>query len=362
LVGAGYFWPAVLILAGIFLSAAFSVEVKIGAGIFKSWILEPIIFGAILFDILKTRRDLKLMVWALASSSALVALVALFYKLFGQLTFDGRLAAFYLSPNHLAMYLVPGLIAGFGLYPYAKKPHYKALLLIAYCLLLMALYFTYSYGAWLALLTAGLFILGMFFGLKAVKQKKTILAGVGFLLLILALLASQLGSEKLNNLLQWERSSWQSRLMVWQSADKILADNWLLGIGPGLFQQYYLNYQQFVSTPYLEWAVPQPHNLFLAWWLGGGLLGLTGFLLLVFCFFKTFFLAKQKPSFAKAMEGKSPFTKGLADKQLLSIFLVAAVVYILVHGLADTTYWKNDLALVFWSVISLGYITIRLDD
>jgi hypothetical protein len=29
------------------------------------------------------------------------------------------------------------------------------------------------------------------------------------------------------------------------------------------------------------------------------------------------------------------------------------VSYILVHGLVDTTYWKNDLAVMFWIIIGM---------
>jgi len=34
--------------------------------------------------------------------------------------------------------------------------------------------------------------------------------------------------------------------------------------------------------------------------------------------------------------------------------------YILIHGLVDTTYWKNDLSIIFWLVIVLGYKANRL--
>ena len=27
------------------------------------------------------------------------------------------------------------------------------------------------------------------------------------------------------------------------------------------------------------------------------------------------------------------------------------MIYILVHGLVDTTYWRNDLAFLFWAII-----------
>jgi len=30
------------------------------------------------------------------------------------------------------------------------------------------------------------------------------------------------------------------------------------------------------------------------------------------------------------------------------------MIYILLHGLIDTTYFKNDLAVVFWLAVALG--------
>jgi len=130
--------------------------------------------------------------------------------------------------------------------------------------------------------------------------------------------------------------------MVWSAAGKILADNWLLGIGPGMFQQYYLEYQKYFPVPYLEWAVPQPHNLFLAFWLQAGILGLIGFIWLIINFFRrlfNFFINQKSP---------------------LALSLMAIMVYILAHGLLDTTYWKNDLSLIFWTIIASGYIADRL--
>jgi O-antigen ligase len=169
----------------------------------------------------------------------------------------------------------------------------------------------------------------------------------------LALVYSQIGSEKLNNLLNSDRSSWQSRLMVWRSALKIGWDNWFFGVGPGMFQKYYLDYQKYFP-PYLEWAVPQPQNIFLAFWLQTGLVGLIGFFWLIINFFRRVLrlLKKQKPSYAKASEGREP----------LALALMAVMIYILVHGLLDATFWKNDLALIFLTIAALGYKAVRLSD
>jgi O-antigen ligase len=109
----------------------------------------------------------------------------------------------------------------------------------------------------------------------------------------------------------------------------MIKNHWLIGIGPGNYQEKYLDYQKYYP-PYLEWAVPHPHNLYLAFWLYGGIAGLIGFLSLIFLWFK----------------GILPKIKSGPDwTALVSLGIMA---YILTHGLIDTTYFKNDLAVIFW--------------
>ena len=352
--GSSYFLAVALILFGVLISVILSTDWHVGAGVFKAWILEPIIFGLILAEIIKNRKEIKEVIFGIIAATFFVAVISLTYKLFGWLTFDGRLSGWYLSPNHLAMYLAPGFIlAWWGLFIGERKKQ-KIFFGLVVLILGLALYLTFSYGAWLGIL--GAILAGLFLTHRSglTEKRKIIIAGLLVLILFLTLGCWQGESEKLSNLLNFDRSSWQSRLMVWQAADKILDSHWLFGVGPGLFQKYYLEYQSFFSVPYLEWAVPQPHNLFLAWWLQGGILGLIGFLLLLIVYFKKIILVKQKPLFAQ--DGAS------RGRQLIGIFLAAVVVYILIHGLVDTTYWKNDLALVFWSIVSLSYIAIRCSD
>ncbi|HRY52224.1 MAG TPA: O-antigen ligase family protein [Candidatus Portnoybacteria bacterium] len=330
----------ILVLIGVFLASVFSADWRVSFGILKAYFIAPLAFCFVLGSAFKKENLLNLFFSALFASSGIVAAISLFFLFFNQLTFDGRLSSFYLSPNHLAMWLVPGLLAGVALWPAFKKNYQKSLWLIVYVLLLAILYFTYSYGAWLGLGAALIFLALVLGALKGMTKKQWLVLFGGALLLGSLVLASQLfgaKSEKLLDIFSSPRSSWQSRLMVWQAALEILKDNWFLGVGPGLFQKYYLAYQQYFSVPYLEWAVPQPHNLFLAWWLQAGLAGLVGFFWLIIGFFKQI----------KRVLLKIP--------SLPEVFLMAIMVFFLMHGLIDTPFWKNDLALIFWLVIFLGY-------
>lgn len=341
------FWPAlVFILAGVFFASVFSLDWRVSFGVFKAYFIAPLVFGFVLAEEFG-EGGLKSIFWALFGSAVAVAMISCVYLVSGRLTFDGRLAAWYLSPNHLAMWLAPGAVAGLALWLAPLVPPCERrikgwpwLFAFSYLLLAVALYFTYSYGAWLGLAAAAAFIAVCSWKIGALGVRRLLLSGGLLFVAGLVFFISQLnGGGKLAELFGSSRSSWQSRLMIWQSALLILKDHWLLGIGPGLFQKYYLAYQQYFSVPYLEWAVPQPHNLFLAWWLQAGLAGLLGFLWAVANFFK------------RAAEA--------AIKQPLMVLSMAVMVYCLVHGLADTTFWKNDLALTFWLIVILSSREVR---
>jgi O-antigen ligase len=128
-----------------------------------------------------------------------------------------------------------------------------------------------------------------------------------------------------------DRSSLASRVMIWESAGKILTDNYVLGIGPGNFQAKYLEYQKFFPL-YLQWAVPHPHNIFLAFWLSTGLIGFFSFLGILYLFFR-----KSIP--------------GIKFNDAVNVISLGIIIYFLLHGLVDTTYFKNDLAVIFWLAI-----------
>ncbi len=334
--GPAFFYPIFLIFVGLTLATFFSADLRISAGIWKSWFIVPWLYLVVLVDNLQTEKQVNKLLIALTLSGLGVASVALVYRLTGQLTYDGRLNAFYLSPNHLAMYLSPILILSFYLYFCFKRSFFKILLLLVDCLLLLTVFLTYSYGAWLGLLTAFIFLLIILYRNRDwFRNSKIALAAISliFLVFILACL-SQIPSHKFQSLADLSYPSLQSRLAIWRSAWQIAVDHLWLGIGPGLFQQYYLDYQNQMP-PYLEWAVPQPHNLFLAFWLQTGLLGLIGFIWLLALFFKQIF-------------------KQIKNSHLIACFLMAAMIYLLIHGLIDTTYWKNDLSIIFWLIIGLA--------
>ncbi len=320
---ARYIFCGVVMLAGLFWSALSHDQIWQSLNIIKSWFLLPLALMLVAADVVPQEK-IKNIFRVYGASSFAVALISLGYWLSGELTYDGRLQAFFNSPNYLAMYLAPGLLIVFWetLFSGIKKNT-----AIFSAVLLTALFLTYSYAAWGALFIAMLIVLwlGKKKNFTRINFSKIAIA----MLLIFGLMFfSQINKEKFQNLRDLNpRSSLASRAMIWQAAEKMVANNWVHGIGPANFQKTYLEYQKFFP-PYLEWAVPHPQNLYLDFWLSGGILGLLGFLGLLFFFFRDIWQNK--------------------NQNTLNVLVLGVMLYILVHGIFDTTYFKNDLAVVFW--------------
>jgi O-antigen ligase len=294
--------------------------------VIKGWFLVPIVFVAMAGNIFGS-GNIKKIYAAYFFSAAGVAAISLVFLFFGRLTFDGRLEVFFNSPNYLAMYLAPGLIFGISLAQSQKskaKIDYLFLVIIA-----VSLYFTYSYAAWLAAVVS---LVVVFILTRRTKRRGWLM---GAIILFGLAIFFQADSNKFAGLMNPNgSSSLDSRIVIWRAAGKIIQDNWFWGIGPDNFQAVYLDYQKYFP-PYPEWAVPHPHNVFLAFWLSGGALGLMGFLGLLYFYF-------QKIVRRLKEAGQDPI------KRMIAAASCGVMIYILFHGIFDATYFKNDLAVVFW--------------
>ena len=319
------FIAILLILIGLGLATVFSWDLRTSAGIWKAWFVDPLLFFIVLITTIKIPKQIKNVLYVFVSSGFVIAVISLLYLIQGSLDPTGRLQAFYNSPNYLAMYLAPALILSLGLLMFAKKKLEKISLFIAFCLLFFALWHTCSFGARLGIIIALCFGLGLYlYKLKRVK----LLWGFIILGLIIILLLSYLKIDS-----EGGKLSFNARLIIWQKALEVFKTHPILGIGPGTFKDHFPSYP--------IWDVPQPHNLYLAFLLQTGIIGFIGFIWLLIWFFRT---------------GIKLF---LVRCSLFVVPLFTVMIYILVHGLVDTLYWKNDLSMIFWLITGLMVILSR---
>jgi O-antigen ligase len=300
---------------------------QVALGIWKGWVIAPILYFAVLTQVLRTTEEVRKTLRSFVYSAALVGLVSHVLALFSSgLTFDFRLKGFFDSANYLALYVGPAiLLAIYFLFGRGSpKKIWEYLDIASLSILIYTILFTQSYAGILAVFGAlGLFVLRQL--IRTPRQRKAIgLALTVLVLAFLAIMATQIRTPKFQQFMDFEnRSSTSVRLEIYRVALDLVEKHPLVGVGPGLFQaNYQADAPLVLGHAPMEWNMPHPHNIFLGFWLNAGILGLAAFLTLLV-------LAHRR------------FT-----------YPLIALWSIVIHGLFDMPFWKNDLAMIFWLIIA----------
>lgn len=313
-------------------ATAWSADRQASLGALKAWLVDPLLFGWLILETTHREQSRRLILKAAMVSGLVVAIAGLTQLWFFRGTLqDNRLSSFFAPvANYAAMYLGPLLVLTVAAVFWKLVDRRW---LMAAGVMAVALALTVSFGGYLSVILA-LALLWWRWPDRRVKRL-TLAAGVaviGFGILVLSF--TPYLSEKLNTR---DRSSSVVRTQIWRTAVEMIKDRPWLGVGPNAFELVYRQTIPKLYWPPLEWLVAQPHQLILALWLETGLLGLIAF---------TFFLWRWwqwlRPRFSVS-EGPA-------------VVAAAAMTAILVHGLVDTPYFKNDLAMVFVFVALLPLI------
>lgn len=324
------FLPTVLVFVGLVVGTIVTPDLRLGLGLFKGWFVDPVILYFLVINTIDWQK-VEHFVLALLIPTLPMSALAIWQAATGSfITADGRASSWFVSANYLSMYLVPILLLGLMVLV-SKNRVYQTLATLAWLLGITALYFSFSYGGWLALIGAGVVGAAVYL---CRYWRIWIWAG----LILVVVFVSQLSNDRFVQMLDLaKRSSASVRLQVWQTGLLMVKEHWLTGIGLGQFRDQYLSYASRLFNPPWESAILHAHNLFLQFAINLGLIGLTGFIWLI----ANFFIWFQK------------------NNSYLATVLIMAMSAVLIHGLIDTTYWKNDLAALFWVVIALAVLANR---
>jgi len=330
-----YVIPIVLLLISVLISIIISQNQLRALGILKSWFLAPLLFTFMFLDQVKTKKQANQALFFLSLSVWPIIIYGLIdYFRWQNLTIPGRLDSFFSSPNYVAMYLVPIFLLILSTKIIDKKIQSYDIIWLMICLTTILL--TKSFGGWFATI-AGLIFIILFY--KKITLKKTLALVFLFIIITISLFfAHQKSFYHYDKF--WQINSLETRKQIWFNSIKILTKNPILGIGLGDFKLDYQNQIKNLepSEKPIEKEVLRPHNLFLDFWLETTILGLIAFSWIILAFYQQN-LGKNKKN--------------------LSLPTTTAITAILIHGLVDTPYFKNDLSLLFWLIITLSIVTIR---
>ena len=326
---------------------------------FRVIVLEPALLYGLIRASNLTGRGVRRLVDAFILSAVAVSLIGLYQFFFSDYVIIGegvrRVLAVYGSPNNLALYLDRALplvvalaVVGRGANEFATqtpslpaqtqptKVGFASLLqrfqspLYAAIPIALALYLTYSRGAWLLGLPAGLFCIGLLSGTRAR------IAIVALFVVAAIVLIPFLVTERAQSLFQSGTGTGFFRVSVWEAGAAMIRDHPIFGVGLDNFLYEYPKYMN--PEAWREPNLSHPHNIVLDFWVRMGILGVVALMWMVAEFYGRGIRVGTRP----------------APTRALAIGLTASVTAALAHGMIDAAYFYVDLAFVWMLLLAVS--------
>ncbi len=335
------FWALLFVTAAI-ISTLYSPVLRSSLGILKGWVITPMVFGLLVYTAKKSDPfAYKKIIRSLIYSGLVVALLGM-----SQLNGFMRIMSMYDVPNSLALFLAPIFMIALWVGIRMKERFYIYSALI----MLIAIIGTQSFGVILAILVP--LCVGVF--LSKAKLRIThygMVLGVFMLVIVVFFLSGRVSYLVSPFMHENIANSATVRLQLWDVGIRLIQKHPILGVGLGQFEGAYQEelHKLFVQrqesasliAPYKlapEFVFRDPHNWAISFWLNVGFLGLLSFIAL-----NVIVLTRTKEYF-------SAYGEGAYYAQAIFLGIVA----ILIFGLFDTIYWKNDLSALWWMLLIYG--------
>jgi O-antigen ligase len=342
-------WPLRLapIKPADLLILAFVVWTGIGAGNaeyqrealreFRTAVAEPALLYLLLRLTGGDRRLWQRLVHALFASAVGTALYALlrYPQPEGAIVAEGvrRARGYFGSPNNLALYLERLLPLGVSVAsdpgPRRRRWAYASGAVI----LLAVIVLTFSRGAWLLGVPAGLLVVGL---LKGKRTRR-------YTLIALAVLAASLiplmQTERFGSLLYLQGGTSFLRLRLWESSWAMVKDYPWTGVGLDNFLYYYGDY--ILPGAEIERWLSHPHNIVLDLLVRTGLPGLVLFM-------------------GALVSAVAPVVRRwgaqAAESRAMVAGLLGGLAAMLAHGLIDNAFFVPELA--YWTMFVLACLAV----
>ncbi|MCC7523008.1 O-antigen ligase family protein [Candidatus Uhrbacteria bacterium] len=319
-------WPVGLFLLASLAAVFWSPIPFSGFGLWRAYILEPLAVFFFLPILIRHIDDRRMM-------ERIMALVVIGVGAWSAVQYAGwlpipspwdvsidagrRATGPFPFPNALALFVVP-----FGAYLFHRWMIDKKewVYLVGTIAAFVSTVLAQSDGGMLALAAAIVFVL-----LHEKKFRMPVLA-----IILIGVIAAFTIPHTRNKIIEEATfQSWSGRVRVWMwdETRRMLADHPIAGAG---MAGYPIVFAPYHEKPFIE-VFQYPHNIVLNFWSETGLVGLIAFGLIVFVWIKR-------------------------RNDWVSL---APLFAILIHGLVDVPYFKNDLAIAFWLLVFLT--TVHLD-
>ncbi len=323
------------------IAACISPNILTGLGLWRAYVLEPIGVFFILSS-LSSSQSRPILSHRLSQNLFLITLILTLWALVQFITGHGiphpwdipiaegrRATGPFPYPNALALFVVP-----IGALALTKLSSLRSILpFVTVIAAFLACLLARSDGGLIALSAATwlTFFFSPPFSIPNTRYSipvRKILIAVTTLILLLIALIPKLHQPLLREL-TFQNWSGKVRMYMWRDTRAMLKDHWFLGAGFGGYPTIFKPYQRTTGIEVFQY----PHNILLNFWSETGLPGLLAFISILLVWVYSLLRSSSR-------------------YWILSLPLLT----ILIHGLIDVPYFKNDLAIIFWLLI---WITIQ---
>lgn len=341
-----YWWLVYLFVLSGIIATATSVDVRAGLGLFKAYIIEPVLVYLVVVNTMKTPASQKLLRYAFFALVVIVALVAILQA--AHLVYvpepyasqhPRRVTSLYPFPTAIGKLVAP-LIGFFIAYCYfaffSLKRNSKTALLFALPVALgfLSLVFSVNRGAMIGVALATAFVI------LAARHWKAFVA-IALILIIAALAVPQV-NRYVAKVFDRQDTSTDVRVVMWKGTLRLLEAHPIFGAGLGGFPTLYNVYR---DASHVE-LFPNPDQLILTLWTEMGMFGMFVFFVVLGVWIRECVLLM------KNAEWKS-------EQWVIGAAGIAAIIAFFAHGMLDTPYFKNDLAVIFWMLFAVIILARR---
>jgi len=305
-------------------------------GLFRAYFLEPAAFFLILAAIASTPRRAGLILLGFAAGGSVVAVsnAAVVLDAVRHHALDLMITppvVIYQTANAVALYLIPLVAMAAAILVHGRGRPERWLSGIFLVVALPACLLSFSRGGYLALAVLGIAL--------ALSHRWAKVLVPGALVAVLAVSQVPLIRQRIAyELHPLPGNTLDFRIRIWGQTLRMLSHHLVLGIGLGNYENAMGPYWQDLTH------VIYPHNIVLNFWATTGLLGLAAFGWLAI---RAFILGWR--GWRRHPEAWRPYDLGV----------MLALTAMVVHGLVDVPFFKNDLSLEFWALLGILWAADR---
>ncbi|MFH0873313.1 MAG: O-antigen ligase family protein [Candidatus Komeilibacteria bacterium] len=337
-------WCLTLILISATISAFISPAQTAAWGIWKAYFLEPLMVFLVALYTIQTRRQIITVCRILGLWIIILFPLACWQyftglwipKIYWALAVTRRVTTIFGYPNGTSLFIAPIIALMAGLLTQTREKRWQIFYAAVIILGLLIIIWAKTAGALIALAAVGLYLL---WHNKKTRPLAVILSLLAVISITFYLTSAGFQTQRQHigqNTLTLTSTSLEIRLDQWQESINMLSDHWLLGAGLAGYQTMLIPYHQH---DFIEIFL-YPHNILLNFWSELGLLGLIAFGWLLIYLLKALWPQLKKP-----------------DAIALGLFL--AYLVIIIHGLVDVPYFRNDLSALFFLLTAISLILLH---